>query len=69
MKRRVIVIILALLLLLAAGSAYFFYFRDRGLPDEEQAENYEYAIEDSFVTNVKNSSKLFKTSIVFVFVK
>ena len=67
MKRKVLIIILALILLLAAAAAgYFFFFRDKGETEEQTAVNVEYAIEASFVTNVKDSSKLFKTTVVLV---
>lgn len=67
-KKLLRVIIIAVVVLLAAGAAYYFFFRDKG---EEVAEEtppvlYNYAIKDSFVTNVKSSKKLFKTTIVLV---
>ncbi|NCB50690.1 MAG: flagellar basal body-associated FliL family protein [Clostridia bacterium] len=71
MKKKIIVIVLAAVLFLGAGAAaYFFYFKDKiagkNETPEEVSENYEYAVESSFVTNVKDSSKLFKTTIVLV---
>ncbi len=55
----VIVIIIAL-----AAAAYFLFFQDKS--DTKEEVFYNYAVEDAFITNVKNSDKLFKTSVVLV---
>lgn len=71
MKNKKIVIILLLILLvvaIGAGAAYYFILRpsQAAAAAEKPAELYEYAISDSFVTNVKDSNKLLKTTIVLV---
>lgn len=59
--------IIALIVVLAAGAAvYFFVLRDSGDKEDKPVELYNYAVDDAFVTNVKDSSKLFKTTIVLV---
>lgn len=69
-RKKIIIIAAAAALLLAAGAAvYFFFFRNGEESEkgrEKPEEYYEYAIKNSFVTNVKESSKLFKTTIVLV---
>ena len=65
MKKKVILLILVPLLIAAAGvSGYFFFLRNKDTSSEPQI--YTYDIKDSFVTNVKDSNKLFKTTIVIV---
>jgi len=65
MPKKVIIIIAVLVVLLGAGAAsYFFLFKDTG--DIEKVELYNYAIKNSFVTNVKDSARLFKTTVVLV---
>ena len=71
MKKKKIVILLLLILLvvaIGAGAAYYFILRPAAAAAaaEKPAELYEYAISDSFVTNVKDSNKLLKTTIVLV---
>ncbi len=51
--------------LIGAGVAYFL-IKDRANQSEQSPTMYTYAIEDYFVTNVKDSNKLFKTSVVLV---
>lgn len=64
MPKKAILIAAALAVVLAAGAAvYFFVFRDAG---DKPAPLYNYAVEDAFVTNVKDSVKLFKTTVVLV---
>lgn len=67
-RKKILIVVLAAVLLVAAGAAaYFFYFRNRDGESQKAAEEYyEYAVTNSFVTNVKDSSKLFKTTIVLV---
>jgi flagellar basal body-associated protein FliL len=67
-RKKILIIVLAAVLLAAAGAAaYFFYFRGAsGGNQEAEAKRYEYPIVNSFVTNVKDSAKLFKTTIVLV---
>ena len=67
-KKPLLIIIIAVVVLLATGAVYYFVFRDKA--EEPEVEEppvlYTYAIKDSFVTNVKSSKKLFKTTIVLV---
>lgn len=69
-RKKIIIIAAAAALLLAAGAAAYFFFFRNGEESEKGREKpekyYEYAIKNSFVTNVKESSKLFKTTIVLV---
>lgn len=54
-----------LIVVLAAGAAvYFFVWKDAGKEGEPAL--YHYAIKNAFVTNVKESSKLFKATVVLV---
>lgn len=62
-RKKIIIAAAALAVVLAAGAAvYFFVLRK----SEPVAKLYDYAIEDSFVTNVKDSSKLFKATVILV---
>ncbi len=63
MGKKLIIIIVAIAV--AAGGIYFFVFR-KSDTDKKQAVTYEYAIKDPFITNVKGSTKLFKTTLVLV---
>ena len=64
MKKKVIISIVIILVLAAVGGAiYFLALQDKG---DESEPIYTYNIEDAFVTNVKDSNKLFKTTIVIV---
>jgi|GEM_PF-1057869 len=63
-SRSVFTVILTLLLVAGAVAYYFFIYKNDGNNVEEG--NYYYAIDDFFVTNVKDSSKLFKTSVILV---
>ena len=58
--------IILILVIGAAAAVYFFYFRGKEKTEEKPAEYYTYALKDSFVTNVKDSSKLFKATVVLV---
>lgn len=62
-KTAIIVIIIIIIIALAAG-AYFLFFQDKSDNDGEVF--YNYAVEDAFITNVKKSEKLFKTTVVLV---
>lgn len=68
MKKKVVLpILIVLILAVAAGSVYYFFFRDKGDDNAKSEPVYStYSLDDSFVTNVKDSNKLFKTSIVLV---
>ena len=61
MGKKLIIIIVAIAVV--AGGLYFFVFRDKG---NDQAVYYDYAIKDPFITNVRGSNKLFKTTIILV---
>lgn len=67
-KKKVLALVagvVVFMLLIGAGTAYFF-LKDRGNKAEEPPTLYNYTIKDYFVTNVKDSTKLFKASIVLV---
>lgn len=66
MPKKVIVILAAVAVALAAGAVYFFVFRNAQGNENAPPKLYNYAIEDSFVTNVRDSSKLFKATVVLV---
>jgi Flagellar basal body-associated protein len=66
MKNKKLLVIILLLVIVAAAAVYFFYFRGKAKTGEKPAETYTYALKDSFVTNVKDSSKLFKATVVLV---
>lgn len=61
-KKKIIILIVAAAVVIG-GAAYFFLLRNN---DGENQPLYEYAMSDAFVTNVKDSSKLFKTSVILV---
>lgn len=66
-KKAILPILIILILAVAGGSVYYFFFRDQSGSDANaEPTYYAYSLDDSFVTNVKDSSKLFKTSIVLV---
>ena len=65
MNKKLIIIIAAVLLLAVAAGLYFFVFSKKG-EDEEAVVPYYYALKDAFVTNVKDSGKLFKATIILV---
>lgn len=64
-SKAMIPILLILILAIAGGSAYYFLVL-RNTDTKTETKTYTYSIDDSFITNVKNSSKLFKTTIVLV---
>jgi flagellar basal body-associated protein FliL len=57
------IIVIIIIIALAAGT-YFLFFQDKSDNDGEVF--YNYAVEDAFITNVKKSEKLFKTTVVLV---
>jgi len=61
-----ILLILIVIVLLGGGAAAWFLILKPSQETGDEPELYEYAIKDSFVTNVKDSSKLFKATIVLV---
>jgi flagellar FliL protein len=65
--KKTVIIILAILVV-GGGFAYFLFFSkgDEKNRADAPVELYTYALEDYFVTNVKNSNMLFKTTIVLV---
>ena len=65
MNKKLILIIIVALLLVAGAVVYFFVIKP-GNDKEKPPTYYEYAVKDPFITNVKSSSKLFKTSVVLV---
>jgi flagellar basal body-associated protein FliL len=67
MPKKAIIIIAVLFVALVAGAVYFLVIKgDTKEAGPEPVVFYNYAIADSFVTNVKDSSKLFKTTVVLV---
>ncbi|MPM03697.1 hypothetical protein SDC9_49964 [bioreactor metagenome] len=63
-KKTIIIIAVILVVVLASGAAvYFFLIRNT---KDKPVELYNYAIKDSFVTNVKDSTKLFKVTVILV---
>lgn len=59
------IIIIAIAVIAVGVAAYFLFFNNKPV-EEPEVILYNYAIEDAFITNVKNSQKLFKTSIILV---
>lgn len=67
-KKSGIIIVILLIALLSGGSVYYLVFNTDAADAEPDATDklYNYAITDPFITNVKDSSKLFKATIVLV---
>lgn len=65
-KKKTGIIILGLFIALAIVAAAVIIYILNNQNAEKEPELYSYPITDYFVTNVKDSSKLFKTSIVLV---
>ncbi len=63
MGKKLIIVIVALAVV--AGGLYYFVFRGNS-DNKKQAVTYDFAIKDPFITNIKGSSKLFKTTLVLV---
>ena len=63
MGKKLIIVVVALAVV--ASGLYFFVFRNNN-NDKKQAVTYDFAIKDPFITNIKGSSKLFKTTLVLV---
>ncbi|NLA86777.1 MAG: flagellar basal body-associated FliL family protein [Clostridiales bacterium] len=55
------ILIIAVAAIAIGVGAYFLFFNK---PDDAEEKFYQFAIEDSFISNVKDSQKLFKTTIV-----
>lgn len=68
MKKKPIVIVITLLLVLviAGGAYYFLVMKKQESAAEKNPTYYTFELSDSFVTNVKDSDKLFKTTIFLV---
>lgn len=64
-KKVLIAVVLVLVLAIAGGAAYFLFLKPTSDKNAEPT-YYTYDLGDSFVTNVKDSSKLFKATIVIV---
>jgi flagellar basal body-associated protein FliL len=64
MKKTPLIIII-LVIALGVG-AYFLFFNKKDAEEEQEVILYNYAIKDAFITNVKDSNKLFKTSVILV---
>lgn len=65
MSKKILILLLAVVLLGGGAAAYFLVIRPSQTAGQEPV-FYQYAIKDSFVTNVKGSSKLFKATVVLV---
>ncbi len=65
-----VIIIIAVLAIALGAAAYFIFLRGKAADSEAKPSQtpqlYTWAIEDYFVTNVKDSDKLFKISVVLV---
>lgn len=58
------ILVVVIIVIAACAAAYFLFFNK---PKEENSEVlYNYAIEDPFIANVKNSQKLVKVSVILV---
>ena len=70
MKKQPLIIILVILILVivAGGLYYMLVLKDQAANSSAETEPkvYTYALDDSFITNVKDSRKLFKTTIILV---
>lgn len=70
MKKKPVVLIIVIVLLLAviAGGAYYFLVvrKSQSQKKTQESSYYTYELDDAFVTNVKDSQKLFKASVVLV---
>ena len=65
-KKILIIIVVLAVVLAGAGAAVYMFVLKPGSDTEAEAPLYTYALEDSFVTNVKDSNKLFKATITLV---
>lgn len=63
MNKKILILIIIVLIAALGGTAAVFLFKDTKSEDQSP-QLYQYAIKDPFVTNVKQSSKLFKATIV-----
>lgn len=61
--KKSLLIIIAIVLIGGGIGAYFLFFKEN---EDAKVEQYNYAIKDAFITNVKDSAKLFKTQVVLV---
>lgn len=64
--KKILIIIIAVIVIAGGVGAYFLFFNKPKEEAEPKVELYTYAIEDAFITNVKGSQKLFKTSVILV---
>jgi flagellar basal body-associated protein FliL len=65
-KKPLIILLVILILVLAGGASYYILVVRNQTPEDQTPQYYTYELDDSFVTNVKDSQKLFKTTIVLV---
>ena len=63
--KKILIIIIAVVVVGAGVGAYFLFFSGKE-KKEAPVILYNYAVEDAFITNVKGSQSLLKTSIVLV---
>lgn len=67
MKKKTLLIIIAVLVVAACAALYFLVLRGSGSGGKEKKETlYSYVPGDYFVTNVKDSNKLFKVTVVLM---
>ena len=65
-KKKVLAILAVVAILVTLGVVYTIMTRSKGDDTGGEPTLYQYSIEDSFVTNVKDSQKLFKTTVILV---
>ncbi len=65
-KKMLIIIIAVVVLLAVAAGLYFFVFSKKDEETEPEIIPSYYPLEDAFVTNVKDSGKLFKTTVILI---
>ena len=66
--KKILIIIIAVVIIGGGVGAYFLFFsnKDKDKDKEPEVILYTYPIEDAFITNVKDSQKLLKTTIILV---
>lgn len=64
MKKKVILI--AAVAVVAAAAVMYIFILKPSMEEPAAAERYSYPLKDSFITNVKDSNRLFKSTIVLI---
>jgi flagellar basal body-associated protein FliL len=65
-KKKVLTILAVLAILVTVGVVYTIMSRSKADDTSGEPTLYQYSVEDPFVTNVKDSQKLFKTTVILV---